>query len=183
MMDVVLDVRVSACCVPFMFGKHDHVWRALVWAMMPLTLAAGLPRMHCRCAEAQGLTSSKCCFRGDRNESTNADRPVRECCQHKQLKLDHVEDESQPVVESHTDCPTCCQLSVPPNGNCCSWTPAILSALGQGIRQIVSMNVFDWELVSCGDATSMLAHSAQHQKGNTFLPQLDRITVFQHLVI
>lgn len=154
-----------------------------MWAMMPLTLAASLPQMHCRLAETQGQRFCECCFQRYRNETSSSSDSIHKCCQHKRLKQDNDLTESPVTVEPTSNSPTCGQMSDPKSGNCCSWTSAVLSAPGAGVTPSAPTDTVNWEMTICDDTPSILARFARHHRANPILPQLDRITVFQHLVI
>jgi hypothetical protein len=68
-------------------------------------------------------------------------------------------------------------------GNCCDWTSAVLTAPTEGVTPSVPTDVVHWDIILCDEAPSILASFAQHEGTNTYLPQLDRLSVFQHLVI
>lgn len=167
----------------FMFGKHDYVWRALVWVMIPFTLAASLPRMHCRCAAARGLICCECCFQSGSDELSSSGPPVSKCCCHKQFKEEQAVLKPLVAASSHSDCPICPQITDPKGGSCCSWTSAVLSAPGESVTPAVPTDVLNWGFPLDGDTASVLASLAQHDMASHGLPPLDRITVFQHLVI
>ena len=164
-----------------MFGKRDFVWRALVWAMIPFTLAACLPRMHCRCAEAQGLMFCECCFRSTVADPNHSVSPERNCCHTR--KLDSQRVSAPTVTVSHSDCPTCVQMPAPKTGSCCSWTAAVLTAPAEGVTPAVPTDTVAWEMILCDEMPSVLASFAPHGNASALLPQIDRITVFQHWVI
>ena len=151
--------------------------------MIPFTLAASLPRMHCRCAAARGLICCECCFQSRPDESSSSDQPVRKCCHHKQFKQEQVVVEPLVAASSNLDCPICPQITDPKGGNCCSWTSAVLSAPGEGVTPAVPTDVMNWDIPQCDDSASILASLAQHDIASDCLPPLDRIAVFQHLVI
>ncbi len=158
-----------------------------MWAMMPFTLAAGLPRMQCRCAAAKGVMFCECCFQSSRDESNDSDHLIRNCCRHKHV----IEESNHPTVgakslvatQSSSDCPICPQMTDRRPGSCCHWISAVLTAPTAGVTPAVPTDVVHWEIILCDDAPSILASFAQYDSASTFLPQLDRLAVFQHLVI
>ncbi len=164
-----------------MFGKRDFIWRALVWVMIPFTLAAGLPRMHCRCAAAQGLMFCDCCFRSTVVDPNHSAPPKRNCCHTEKPASGRVI--APTVTVSHSHCLTCVQMPAPKTGSCCSWTAAVLTVPGEGVTPAVPTDTAAWEMILCDEVPSVLASFAPHGNASALLPQIDRITVFQHLVI
>lgn len=172
--------------------KRGYLWMALVWVMIPFTLAAGLPRMQCRCAAAKGLMYCECCFpKSSHDESrgsdaSESDQPLRDCCRHK-----HAGDESNRptaaktlvVSGSSSHCPICPQMTDHRPGSCCNWTSAVLTAPTDSVKPSVPTDVMHWNIILCDDAHSILASFTQHESASMFLPQIDRLTVSQHLVI
>lgn len=164
-----------------MFGKRNFVWRALVWVMIPFTLAASLPRMHCRCAEAQGLLFCDCCFRSTVTDPSHSSTPPRNCCHVKKSDARRLVVPS--VTSSRPDCPTCVQMPAPKTVSCCSWTAAVLTAPGEGVTPAVPTDTVAWDMILCDEMPCVLASFTPHSAASALLPQIDRITVFQHLVI
>ncbi len=163
-----------------MFRKRDYIWKALVWVMIPFTLAASAPQMHCPCAEAQGLRFCECCYRNVRLKSLDEQPPKRSCC-----KQQHEEQ-----AGSQTACESCnsgnsaaTQVSDGKSRNCCIWSSAVLSAPGQSASPPTPCDVVVWGMPPCCDVQPTLVSFAQHDSALTLLPQLDRLSVFQHLVI
>lgn len=166
-----------------MFGKHTFVWKALVWVIMPFTLVTGLPRMHCRCAEARGLLFCECCFRTSSVRSNDSASLDRDCCHQMRGKPDQITVHAPMATQSNSDSKTCAGVANRPTGNCCSWVPAVLTAPTESVTSSFPGDLLYWEMILCDDSPSILASFAQHDSARTFLPQLDRITVYQHLVI
>lgn len=163
-----------------MFRGQCYFWKALVWAMIPFTLAASLPRMYCRCAQAQGLIFCECCFRKPQAKSNDSANDVRKCCRHQEAATVEAADKS---TESGSDCPKCIRLTTPRKGNCCNWVTPVLTSPTEGVSLPVAIDVSSWDIIICDDAATALASFTPHGNTSLFLPQLDRITVFQHLVI
>lgn len=164
-----------------MSGRRGYLWAVLVWVLIPFTMAAGLPRMRCRCAAAKGLMFCECCFR-----KSNSEHPLRDCCHQ-----EHTADESsstngaaKPVAtQSSSDCPICPQMIDRHPGSCCNWTSAVLTTPTDGVKPPVPTDVVHWDILPCDDTSSSLASFTQRETASTFLPQLDRLSVSQHLVI
>lgn len=177
----------------FMSGKPGYLWTALVWVLIPFTMAAGLPRMHCRCAAAKGLMFCECCFPKSSSDESNgsdasdSDLPVRNCCRHKEVADESnrqtVADKSLVATQSNSDCPICPQVTERRPGSCCNWTSAVLTAPTDSVTPSVPDALVHWDIILCEDAPSILASFAQYDSTTTLLPQLDRLTVSQHLVI
>lgn len=164
-----------------MFRKRDIAWRALVWVMIPFTLAASLPRMHCRCAAAQGLLFCDCCFQSRVADPGHSSKPKRNCCHAKESHAKRVVTPT--VASSQPDCPTCVHMPARKTGSCCSWTAAVLTAPGEGVTPAVPTDTVAWDMIQCDEMPSVLACFTPHSAASALLPQIDRITVFQHLVI
>lgn len=175
-----------------MSGRRGYLWTALVWVLIPFTMAAGLPRMHCRCAAAKGLMFCECCFlksnsdKSNGRDTSNSEHPLRDCCHQ-----EHTADESNSTnaaaklvaTQSSSDCPICPQMIDRHPGRCCNWTSAVLTTPTDGVKPPVPADVVHWDIVICDDTPSSLASFTQRETASTFLPQLDRLTVSQHLVI
>lgn len=170
-----------------MSGKRSYLWSALVWVLIPFTMAAGLPRMECRCAAAKGLVFCECCFKSNGNESSDSDQPARECCGHNQAGAESNDPTAVPksslAAHSSSDCPICPQVTDRRPSNCCNWTSAVLAAPAGVVMPAVPTDVVYSDIILSDRACSVLASLAQHDNTSTFWPQLDRLTVFQHLVI
>lgn len=154
-----------------------------MWAMIPFTLAAGLPRMHCRCAEARGLMFCECCFRTRSVQSSDLASLDRDCCHQMRLEPDQITVHAPTATQSNSDLKTCAQIADRPMGNCCSWVPAVLAAPTESVASSFPWDLLYWETILCDDSPSILASFVQHDSARALLPQLDRITVYQHLVI
>ncbi len=154
-----------------------------MWAMIPFTLAAGLPRMHCRCAEARGLVFCECCFRTSSVQSNDSALLDRECCHQMRVYPGQITIHAPIAIQSSSDSETCAQIADRPTGNCCSWVPAVLTAPTESVTPSFPGDHLYWEMILYDDSPSILASFVQHDSARACLPQLDRITVYQHLVI
>jgi hypothetical protein len=154
-----------------MLGKHKYLWKVLVWAMIPFTLAASLPRMHCRCAQAQGLMFCDCCFSGARENVSESATPVRKCCRHKSARQHDAGTKAVTTIQSSSACPTCTQMTAPAKGNCCSWNAAVLAAPSEGVGPSIALDLIAWDMTVCDDSPSVMAGSVWRSFDSVFLPR------------
>ena len=80
-----------------MHPTNSWLWKALVWALLPFTLGAGLPHWECLCAAEKGQSRCECCrgaklFRSCCSGKTGclaqkhseSQQPARACCRGKE---------------------------------------------------------------------------------------------------
>lgn len=162
---------------------RKYVWKALVWVMIPFTLVAGLPRMHCHCAQAEGLLFGRCCFESYSSNSTGSVVPTRHCCCRKAASTDDSASQASAGHGSAGECSLCTKTRHQKTGNCCSWRSAVLTGPSEGVLPSVPMDVVAWNAPVCNEVAAILGGFAPHRNASVFLPQIDRLTVSQHLVI
>ena len=149
---------------------------ACVWAMIPLTLASGLPQMHCRCAEARGMRLCECCFAVP---ETTADTDVRPCCRAHQAEVARGQ-RSEPSA-----CPTCGQIATRTSGKCCYWRDGDARVVAKQIdvpQHVVSAlldTVWVQPIVPEPAVVSPVWLAVESDP----LPPPDRVILFRHLLI
>lgn len=162
-----------------MSSGRQTLWNALVWALIPFTLGAGLPQMQCRCAAAKGQRWSECCFQ-NRDElkpaETTNDRP---CCQRRSAKL---KEGSSPSMKAVSGCQTCQSLLNSKSGSCCDLKRSEAPTLNKPFElpgvvvSFVGLPPVEWRLASIFRREEVWSG---HLERSTF----DRVVVFAHLLI
>ncbi len=162
-----------------MSSGRRTLWNALVWALIPFTLGAGLPQMQCRCAAAKGQRWSECCFQ-KRDESKSAESTSEKpCCQRRLAKL---KGESSPSMKAATGCQTCQSLANPKTGSCCDLKSSDAPTLSKHVESpafdgtFIGRSVLEWQTASISLRQEVLS-------GHLERPTIDRVVVFAHLLI
>lgn len=171
-----------------MFGWRYNLWRVLVWAMIPLTLSTSLPRMHCRCAEAQGTAYSECCFQmlGLLGNSSKQEGSQRRCCQRKRQAQQKVASAASSAPNSErsksAERP---QLGTPQSAgcSCCYLTPAQPLPVSQVVHIDVDSQAIHWDVAVSDELPSLLINSTRHDYHKVLLQELDPISLAQRLVV
>ena len=160
------------------------LWNVLVVGMIPFILGAGLPQMECQCAAAKGQLFSECCFRKS-SKSHSEDSPMKPCCQQRLAS----QQESQATRETvpSSDCSTCQQFRNPKTGSCCSLKHADAPTLTKQI-DVSEFNVATlWlPMIVCDWQASTISLTVREDAWSRVcceIPPLDRVIVFEHLVI
>ena len=158
------------------------LWKLLVVGMIPFILGAGLPQMECRCAAAKGQRWCECCFRKP-TDSQPSNSSLKACCQRRLAES----KESKSVVAQGTpsDCPTCQQFRNPKTGSCCSLKQADAPTLSELVDAPNVDVAMLWLSPIVADLQSVATMNACHDvmSRECLIPPLDRVIVFEHLVI
>jgi hypothetical protein len=159
-----------------MFSVMGILRATSVWMLILLTLASGLPQMHCRCAEAQGRRYCACCFAAP--DKPIDDESLAPCCR-AHLAAKPASDESH-----RSPCPTCGRIDSPRSGGCCYWRDGSPRLVAKQIDvQNHALTLFDiaWALPTVlQPATSVAPAIAEWDESP---PPVDRVILFQHLLI
>ncbi len=158
------------------------LWKLLVVGMIPFILGAGLPQMECRCAAAKGQRWCECCFRKP-SDPQASNSSLKACCQRRLAAT----NESKPAVAQSlsSDCPTCQQFRNPKTGSCCSLKYADAPTLSELVdAPNVDVSLF-WLSPMIADSQSVAMTNACHDvlSRECLIPPLDRVIVFEHLLI
>ncbi len=164
-----------------MNAVRQFLWKVLVVGMIPFILGAGLPQMECQCAAAKEQRYCECCFRkpGDASSTTSSLKP---CCQRHQA----AKDSSQSNCESRSECPTCHQFRNPTTGSCCSLTLIQAPTLTQSVEfPALDLSVAWLPMIVFDAQMPVIALTARHDvlSRACWIPPLDRVIVFEHLLI
>lgn len=162
-----------------MTSGRRTLWNALVWALIPFTLGAGLPQMQCRCAAAKGQRWCECCFQKPNELPPAESTSEKPCCQRRLAKL---KGESLPSMKAASGCQTCHSLADSKTGSCCDLKSSDAPMLSKQVElpasdvSFIGLPAIEWRLasVSCCDAV---------WPGQLERPTLDRVVVFAHLLI
>jgi hypothetical protein len=158
-------------------------WKVLVVGMIPFILGAGLPQMECQCAAAKGQLFSECCFR-EPGESRLEDSSMKPCCRQ------HLSSEKSPNLRktgSSSGCPSCQQFRNLKTGSCCSLkqvtAPMLTKPLDVSEFDVATLwlplIVRDWQAA----VISRITRQKDWSRLGCERPPLDRVIVFEHLVI
>jgi hypothetical protein len=156
-------------------------WKLLVVGMIPFILGAGLPQMQCRCAAAKGQRWCECCFR--KAEPPSSKPPSKTCCQ-RRLALQH--EPSSAVRGSASGCPTCHQFTNPKTGSCCSLKQTEAPTLSKLVDAPNLEITWMWLSPASADSGIAITTSTARQElllRASLIPPLDRVIVFEHLLI
>ena len=167
-----------------MNSVRQFLWKVLVVGMIPFILGAGLPQMECKCAAAKGQLFCECCFRKP-DEARSKDSSLKPCC--RQRLASQEESQTARKVEPSSDCPTCQQFTNPKTGSCCSLKQVAAPTLAEQIDVSgfdvamlwLPLVVCDWQ----SPVISLTAQQADWSRVCCERPPLDRVIVFEHLVI
>ncbi|MBC7819941.1 MAG: hypothetical protein IAG10_23915 [Planctomycetaceae bacterium] len=159
-----------------MNSVRQFLWKLLVAGMIPFILGAGLPQRECQRAMANGQHFSGCCFRNS-GESRSEDSSLKPCCRKRK---------ASPELNSPS-CPTCQGLSSPETGSCCSLKQIAAPTLSQQVEVSQLEVATMWLPLLVGDwqspAISRTAREDAWSRAYCERPPLDRVIVFEHLVI
>lgn len=165
-----------------MTSVRQILWKLLVVGMIPFILGAGFPQMECRCAAAKGQRWCECCF--IKPEPLRSGSTGKACCQRRLM----AERESKGVASltAATGCPTCHQFRDPKTGSCCSLKQTDAPTLSNVIDAPNFSGVWIWLPVTSDDLSVALSKTALNRdvfERATRIPPLDRVVVFEHLLI
>lgn len=159
--------------------------KVLVVGMIPFILGAGLPQMECRCAAAKGQRWCECCFRKP-DDARPADSSRKPCCQRQQASRNPASSLSQVAEHARPGCPTCHQFKNPKTGSCCSLKQADAPTLSK-LTDAPDLNVAPMWLPLPANAsfvaTAKMATRHERLSRACQMPSLDRVIVFEHLLI
>ncbi len=167
-----------------MNSVRQILWKVFVVAMIPFILGAGLPQMECQCAAAKGQLFSECCFR-EPVESRSEDSLMKSCCRQHSASPEkaHKARKTGPT----SGCPACQQFRNLKTGNCCSLKQATAPTLTKPIDVSEFDAVTLWLPLIAGDWQASVISLTAQQAGWSRVcgerPPLDRVIVFEHLVI
>lgn len=167
-----------------MTSVRQILWKVLVVGMIPFILGAGLPQMECQCAAAKGQLFCECCFRKP-DESRSEDSSLKPCCRQHSASLEN--SPAARKTEPTSDCPTCQQFRNPKTGSCCS----LKQVTAPTLTKQIDVSEFDvatlWLPLIDGDwqapVISLTGQQADWSRFCCERPPLDRVIVFEHLVI
>lgn len=168
-----------------MNAVRQILWKVLVVGMIPFILGAGLPQMECQCAAAKGQRWCECCFRRP-DDARPADSVRKPCCQRQLASRNQTSSLRQVADHSRPGCPTCQQLKNPKTGSCCSLKQADAPTLSN-LMAVPDLNVaLMWLPLPANDslaATTKWATRHERLSRACQMPSLDRVIVFEHLLI
>lgn len=158
--------------------------KLLVVGMVPFILGAGLPQMECKCAAAKGQLFCECCFHKP-DESRSEKSSLKPCC--KQHLASQEKSQATRQVGPSSDCPTCLQFRNPKTGSCCSFKQITAPTLTKSVEVSdldvaglwLPLIVVDWQAPVISLTTPLNGWS----RVCCVRPPLDRVIVFEHLVI
>lgn len=167
-----------------MNSVRQILWKVLVVGMIPFILGAGLPQMECKCAAAKGQLFCECCFRKP-DESRPKDSSLKPCC--RQQLASQEKSRAKQETGTSSDCPTCQQFRNPKTGSCCSLKQVVAPTLAEQIDVSgfdvamlwLPLIVCDWQ----APVISLTASQDDWSRVSCEKPPLDRVIVFEHLVI
>ena len=163
-----------------MNSVRQILWKVLVVGMIPFILGAGLPQMECKCAAAKGQLFCECCFRKP-GESGTKGSSLKPCC-----RL-HKASQATRAIGPSSDCPTCQQFRNSNTGSCCSLKQIAAPTLAKQIDLSEFSAASNWLPLIAGDwqppAISLTAREDAWSRVISEIPPLDRVIVFEHLVI
>lgn len=158
------------------------LWKLLVVGMIPFILGAGLPQMECRCAAAKGQFFCECCFRKpDKSQPTES--PLKACCQ-RRLALRN-EPKSFVAREPASGCATCQPSTNPKTESCCSLKLADAPTLSK-LVDVPNLDVaLLWLPMVSVDLQALMTTNTSHDllSRACLIPPVDRVIVFEHLLI
>lgn len=161
------------------------LWKVLVIGMIPFILGAGLPQMECQCAAAKGQLFSECCFR-ELGESRSEDSSMmKPCC--RQHSASPEKTRAARKTGPTSGCPTCQQFRNLKTGSCCT----LRQVTAPTLTKPIDISEFDvaslWLPLIVGDWQAWVNSQTTRQNGWSRVcserPPLDRVIVFEHLVI
>ena len=154
-------------------------WNALVWALIPFTLGAGLPQLQRRCAAAKGERWSECCFQktGDSTPvDSNCEVP---CCQRRLAKLKGESSPSKKISAGHQ---TCQSLVNPLTGNCCDLKSSDAPTLSSQIDlPAIDVSFIGLPILECRNASNSWRQDVLSRVLER--PKIDRVDFLGHLLI
>lgn len=158
------------------------LWKLLVVGMIPFILGAGLPQMECRCAAAKGQLFCECCFRKP-EQSQPTQSPLKACCQ-RRLDLQN-EAKSFVACEAAFGCETCQQFTNPQTGSCCLLKLADAPTLSKLLEVPVLDVMLLWLPLASVDPQALVTTNVGHEvlSRACLIPPVDRVIVFEHLLI
>lgn len=167
-----------------MHSVRQFLWNVFVVGMIPFILGAGLPQMECRCAAAKGHRYCECCFRKT-SVLKGSNSALMPCCQ-RQLPSRVTRGESA-VAQSASGCPTCLQHANPITGSCCSLRSAQCPTLSKQV-EVSQLDAETWCSLLMANASQVPVYPLAvlqnvRTLANCRIPPLDRVIVFEHLVI
>lgn len=154
-------------------------WNALVWALVPFILGAGLPQMQCRCAAAKGQRWCDCCFQKPSTPAPAESTSEKACCQRRLAKL---KGEKLPSLKAATGCQTCQSHANPKTGSCCELKSSDAATLSKQVEppafnmSFIGLPTIAWRQALTSRRDDVLS-------GHLRRPTLDRVVVFAHLLI
>ena len=177
-------ISLNFRCGDVMNAVRQILWKVLVVGMIPFILGAGLPQMECKCAAAKGQLFCECCFRKP-GESRTDDSSLKPCC--RQHLAAQKESQATRQVGPSSECPTCQQFRSPKTGSCCSLkqikAPTLTKQIDVSEFNVATlwlpMIVNDWQ----APTISLTVREAAWSRACCEIPPLDRVIVFEHLVI
>ncbi len=168
-----------------MNSGRQILWKVLVAGMIPFILGAGLPQMECKCAAANGQLFCECCFRKS-DESRSEESSSKACCRKNSTSQSGLQKASS-EPSSASGCTTCHKFKNPKTGSCCSLKQVAAPTLSKQVE----VSQFDvlamWLPLLVGDcpaaANPLTAREHARSRVCCESPPLDRVIVFEHLVI
>ncbi|HLQ45241.1 MAG TPA: hypothetical protein VK137_10965 [Planctomycetaceae bacterium] len=167
-----------------MIPVRQILWKLLVVGMIPFILGTGLPQMECKCAAAKGQLFCECCFRKP-SESRPEDSSLKPCC--RQHVASHEKSQATRHIGPSSNCPTCQQFKNSKTGRCCS----LKQVTAPTLTKQIDVSEFDvatlWLPLIVGDwqapVISLTVREDAWSRACCEIPPLDRVIVFEHLVI
>lgn len=154
-------------------------WNALVWALIPFILGAGLPQVQCRCAAAKGQRWCECCFQKPSAPVPTESKDEKPCCQRRLAKL---KSEKSPSQNAAAGCQTCRSHANPKTGSCCELKISDAPTLSKQVEP----PTFDMSFVGVPSIVWQPALASRRDdvsSGHLGRPTVDRVVVFAHLLI
>lgn len=162
---------------------RQFLWKMLVMGMIPFILGAGLPQMACGCAAAKGQRWCECCFVKP-NKSQDLPSPLKPCCQRRLAAAN--ESKSMAAQKSASGCPTCHQFRNPQTGSCCSLKQADAPTLSKLVDAPDSNVSLLWLPLASDDLQALVQQTNTNHglfSRARLIPPIDRVIVFEHLLI
>lgn len=162
-----------------MSSGRQTLWNALVWALVPFILGAGMPQMQCRCAAAKGQRWCECCFQKPIEPQPAKLTHEKPCCQRRLAKL---QSEQPPALKTAAGCQACHSHKNPTTGSCCDLKSSDAPTLSKQVEPLR----FDMSFI--GVPTSVWQPELTSRLDEMWLGRveqrtLDRVVVFAHLLI
>ncbi|RLT08051.1 MAG: hypothetical protein DWI21_08605 [Planctomycetota bacterium] len=162
-----------------MSSGRRTLWNALVWALVPFILGAGLPQMQCRCAAAKGQRWCECCFQKPSALVPTDSKNEKPCCQR---RMANIKDEKLPSPKAAAGCQTCRSHANSTTGSCCDLKGSEALTLSKQIEppacdvSFIGRPAIEWQQAA-------ISRSAEVWPRQFERPTLDRVVVFAHLLI